>query len=325
MQDPHPFPSINHSHRTSSAPAISVLMAVRDGLPYLSESVESILGQTFKDFEFIIVDDGSTDGGANWLRQRATTDSRIRIITQANTGIAKALNKGLEIVKGKYIARMDADDVASPDRFYAQMEAMEQDPELAIVGAAIEMMTAEGWVYRSKSPPEAHEDIRSALLRGDAQALIHPVVMIRKEAMLAVGCYDERFSTSQDLDLFLRLTEYGRASNLPATLLRYRQHSESSNSRRSHLWQETTRLAVLSALERVGPRAFVDAMFPRPFRFNPNPSELAIARIAERSGRFWMANRLAISSLPKSSSRIPAMRFIAGIWLRRAGRFILRE
>ena len=144
--------------------------------------------------------------------------------------------------------------------------------------------------------------------------------------MLAVGGYDERFSynSSEDLDLFLRLTEYGHASNLPSSLLRYRQHPHSSNSRYNHLWQDTTRLAVLSALERVGPQAFVHEMFPKRFSFKPKTSPLELAKLAERSEHFQTANRFAIAALLTSGSRIGAMRFIVGLWLRSAARFFRR-
>jgi len=305
-------------------PAVSVLMAVHNGMPYLPEAVESILGQTFGDFEFIIVDDGSTDGSAEWVRKKATEDPRVRVIKQNKTGLAKALNTGLEIAEGRYIARMDADDISEPTRLARQFEAMEQDSRLAIVGAAVALMTSDGWIYDSKRPPETHANIRSQLLRGNGQALIHPVVMMRKQAIHAVGGYDDRFNSNagEDLDLFLRLTEYGHAKNLTDLLLDYRQHPQSNNSRYNHLWQDVTRTAVLSALERVGPSAFVHDMFPSPFGFKPKSSALEFAGAAERSGRFKMANRFAMKAFFTSGSRLSALRFLVVLWIRGAFRLL---
>ena len=310
----------------SLRPMVSVLMAAHNALQYLPEAVESILKQTVEDFEFIIVDDGSSDGTGEWILRKAQTDSRIRVLRQANAGLARALNKGLSVAKGKYIARMDADDVSLPERLSAQLEAMESDPSLVIVGAAVEMMTADGWAYHTNTQPEAHDEIRAALLRGNGQALIHPVVMIRKDAMLAIGGYDDRFSSGagEDLDLFLRLTEHGRAANLRSILLRYRQHSKSNNARYNHLWRETTRMAVLSALERVGPRVFVDEMFPKPFGLKP-ASSLELAELAEWSGRFRAANHFALDAFRTRGSRLAAARTLGGLWLRRAARFLPRR
>lgn len=313
---------VGPSRPAASRPIVSVLMAVHNGLPYLDEAVDSILNQTITDFEFIIVDDGSTDGSSEWLSDKATTDPRIRVISQSNTGIARALNHGLRFAQGRFVARMDADDVSCPTRFEVQVRLMERDPGLVIVGSAVEKITATGQAYDTKAPPTGHDDIRKHLLLGDAQALVHPVAMIRKEIMDVVAGYDERFTTSQDLDLFLRLTERGRAANVTSVLLQYRQHNQSSNSLRNQLWRDTTRMAIQLAIERIGPEAFAREMFPHPIPFRRPTTLLEFAKIAAGSGRLRMANQFALQSFRARGTMLEHLGLLLYVWLKWAVRWV---
>lgn len=306
----------------SAAPLISVLMPVFNLREYLPEAVASIQAQTLKDWEFIIVDDGSTDGSSEWLDKAAASDPRLRVVHQANAGISKALNAGLRLCRGTYVARMDGDDICLPERFARQVAALEADPGLAIVGAGAELMSADGLVYGKVKHFTDHDRIRASLLMGNGGALTHPVVMMRREALDAIGGYDEELVTFLDLDLFLRISEQGRAANLPEVLIRYRQHPKSDNHLMHHTWREMRRKAVLKALRRLGDEAFVEQLFPLEGAVHTPRDPLVLARVAERNGRPDMAVRYARRAWSTPGTRLGALKYLTGLNLRRAIRFL---
>lgn len=248
-------------NKTDSVPLVSVVMSVYNGRPYLDKAVESILSQTFRDFEFIIIDDGSTDGSIEDLKRYAACDSRIRLVIQENRGLTKSLNTGLKLACGKYIARMDADDIAFPERFEKQVAALDENPNLVMLGANVELITEYGIRLGLRPQGKGHGDIRRRLLLGDGSAMTHPVVMYHRQAALDIGSYDERFSTGQDLDLFLRLSEVGLVENLPETLLDWRQHMESINRTQFSTWRAMKILALEKTLERIGIKQFAEDIF----------------------------------------------------------------
>src|ERR1700680_300023 len=127
-----------------NSPKVSVVMSVFNGQTFLSEAIESILGQTFRDFEFLIIDDGSTDRTAEILSTIAQSDGRIQIVSRSNKGRAISLNVGINLAAGKYIGRMDADDVALPRRLEQQVTFMEQHPGVVLLGGAVELISAAG-------------------------------------------------------------------------------------------------------------------------------------------------------------------------------------
>ncbi len=207
-------------------------MPVYNAAPYVQEAVESILAQTFRDFEFVIVDDGSTDRGGKMLRKFAEHEPRINLITQPNGGIVAALNTGLEHCRGEFIARMDADDVSMPERFERQIRYLDDHPDCVCVGSRVLAIDPYGGVlYTSDHQPD-HEWIDRELLKGVGWAVVHPVAMMRKKVLQAVGGYRTQFQWAEDMDLFLRMAEAGRLANLPDVLLQYRQHPDSVNRSR---------------------------------------------------------------------------------------------
>src|SRR5260370_882906 len=206
-------------------PTVSVIMPVYNSERYLDEAVESILRQTFSDFEFIITDDGSTDSSLARLRRYSERDPRIRLNSRPNTGYVQALIEAVPLAKGKYIARMDADDISLPERFERQVRFLEQNPEYAVVGSKVLLIDSDGAPLKYMGERQQHEDIDAAHMRGEGGAIIHPSAMLRTEAMRAIGSY--RLLKDEDLDLFLRLAEYGKVANLPDVLLHYRQHPKS--------------------------------------------------------------------------------------------------
>ena len=214
-------------------PLISVLMPVYNCEAYLAEAVRSVLGQTFGDFELIIVDDGSTDGSPELLRGFANRDARVRLVSRPNTGITRALNEMIALSRGRYLARMDADDISVPHRFARQVEYLDAHPECVVVGSRVMLMDPYGSPVAATGHALTHEEIDHELLTRSGWALVHPSVMMRKDAVAAAGGYDERWKHCEDHDLFLRLAEAGKVANLPDVLLWYRRHYASINYKKA--------------------------------------------------------------------------------------------
>lgn len=209
-------------------PVISVIMSVYNSEHYLIEAVNSVLKQTFKDFEFIITDDGSMDNSFNILEECAKKDNRIVLLKNPeNLGLTKSLNKMLEISKGKYIARMDADDISLHERFEKQYEYMEKNPSVGVLGTNISYFENSTHVT---SLPLGHNDIITSLLFEDV--IMHPSVMLRSSVLSNNRInYDDHFIVSQDYDLWVRLINNTEMNNLNDILLKYRFNDQNiSNS-----------------------------------------------------------------------------------------------
>jgi len=222
-------------------------MAVHNCRPFLAAAVESVLTQTYTDFEFIIIDDGSTDGSAQRLRDYAARDGRIRLVMQSNAGLTVSLNRGLDMARGEYIARMDGDDVCLPTRFERQVHYLDRHASCVLLGGQVQLINEDGRPTLDaggltvdsatgvvKGLKRTHTEIDRALLEG-RWPLVHPAVMMRRDAVRAVGGYDEWFVTNQDHDLFLKLAEVGQLANIAEVVIKYRRHRDqitaSSDSR----------------------------------------------------------------------------------------------
>ena len=210
-----------------SDPILSVVMPVFNALPFLPDAIESILGQTFTDFEFIIVDDGSSDGSFSAIREFEEKDRRIRVISRPNTGIVGALNDGLTQARGKYVARMDADDVAERSRLDAQISYLEKTGECVAVGGAVVYTDPALRPLKLFRPPTCHQEIKSELMLGNGGAIVHPSATFRRAAVETAGGYREKYNWIEDLDLYVRLVSLGRLANLSDVVLKYRQHRRS--------------------------------------------------------------------------------------------------
>jgi glycosyltransferase involved in cell wall biosynthesis len=209
------------------APRISVVMAVFNAERYLTDAIESILHQSFRDFEFVIIDDGSTDESGKILRAFAQLDSRIRLFSEERRGLTRCLNRGIALAQGQYLARMDADDVALPGRFQAQVDYLDANPEVLAVGGQARLVSPEGWPLCQWTVPTGHEEIDATHIAGLAGQLVHPTSMMRLDAVRRIGGFNEQWAYAQDYDLWLRLAEIGRLSNLRETVLNYRLHFSS--------------------------------------------------------------------------------------------------
>jgi len=204
-------------------------MPVYNSEAYLTDSIGSILGQRYLDWELICVDDGSNDRSLAILLRYESADPRVRVITRPNTGVARARNDGMAVARGRYIAAMDSDDFALPERLSRQVEYMEAHPDCVAVGAAVRIVGPDLLPLQDELKPQDHETIDAQILAGDGSAIRQPVAMFRTAAVRAVGGYRDEFSTFEDADLYLRLAEIGRLANLPDILVLYRQRLGSMN------------------------------------------------------------------------------------------------
>ncbi|MGN6725846.1 MAG: glycosyltransferase family 2 protein [Tepidisphaeraceae bacterium] len=207
-------------------PKVSVILPAYNSERYIGAAVQSILDQTFGDFEFIIVNDGSTDGTEAILRKFAGRDSRIKLISRPNTGYVRALNEAAEHASGTYVARMDGDDIALPERFARQVAYLDAHPEAVIVGTSYDLIDHRGRRLRTQHQPTDDAALQRDCLAGTTP-LCHPTTMFRRSSFEQAGRYDEAFYPAEDLNLWLRLGEIGQLACLPDVLLRYRLHAGS--------------------------------------------------------------------------------------------------
>jgi len=207
---------------------ISVVMPVYNGERFLEEAVDSILKQTYKAFEFIIVDDGSNDRTPEILKRYAEQDSRVKIIRAGKVGISKAMNLGIEAAQYPWIARMDADDVCLPRRLEASIEAAQANPDVVVWGTFIHHINAKGKILStSKVGPLTTEQFWEERKKGRAVQVINPSAMMRKDIVDKVGGYKEAFTAAHDIEIFDEMAEYGPILCIPEVLVLYRVHGYS--------------------------------------------------------------------------------------------------
>ncbi len=204
-------------------PEVTVLLSVYNGEKYLREAIDSIRNQTFEDFEFLIVNDGSTDRTAEILQ--SYDDPRIKIVDNAkNIGLTKSLNIGLRMARGEYIARMDADDVSAPERLQREVDFLETHRDYAVVGTFARILNEYSEVISLMDRPIEDALIREFFRRDNGIA--HGSAMIRMKCLLDVDFYDESIARAQDYDLWLRLSEKYKLANIPEYLYMWRKHDE---------------------------------------------------------------------------------------------------
>lgn len=209
------------------SPIISVIMSVYNGEKYVAEAINSIINQTFKDFEFIIIDDGSTDNSLIIVKTLSLLDERIRIIeNDGNIGLAKSLNRGISLARGKYIARMDADDISLHDRFMKQVDYLEKHHDIAVVGGSVIYINDEGKEGYHGHYPLSPYQVKWQLFF--VNPMSHPSTMLRRKLFSEYGIhYNEQLTTTQDYDLWVQVSKQFQLANLPDQLLYYRQHGDS--------------------------------------------------------------------------------------------------
>jgi len=219
-----------------SIPKISVVMPAYNAAVYLDEAVTSILNQTFRDFEFIIINDGSNDDTASILDKYEKSDSRIRVYHQENQGMIAALNRGCRLARGKYIARMDADDVSFPARLEKQLEYIERHPKIGILGTWT-CIVKDGMVAANWCPSTSSKLLKWDLFFGVCVA--HPSVLMRREVIERLSFYRSDALHGEDGDLWLRASSITEFGNVPEILLKYRVWHGSASQLLSQPRRET--------------------------------------------------------------------------------------
>ncbi|MHB8533844.1 MAG: glycosyltransferase [Sulfuricaulis sp.] len=200
---------------------VSVLMAVYNGEKFLSEAVNSILQQTHKDLEFVIVNDGSTDSSTQLLQE--IRDDRVKVVRQENQGLAAALNRGLAECSCEIVVRMDADDISYPERVEVLLDEWNRHGRPDVYGSCADYINSHGRYLWTFMVPTEHQDIKNQMLAGFGGALIHPSVLFRKQAVLECSGYDPTFRRNgEDFDLWLRMCERYQFGNTTRALIQYR-------------------------------------------------------------------------------------------------------
>ena len=208
-------------------PLISVVMPVFNSEQYLNKSIKSVLEQTYDNFEFLIINDGSTDNSNSIIKKYQSQDKRITILAQENKGITKSLNNGIKHSKGRFIARMDADDICHPDRFKMQLKWFQNNKDIDVLGSQVEFIEKNGNIIKpSNQLPLDDLSIKWELIFGTP--LIHPSLMIRKSVFEEFGLYNESYLFAQDLAFWRKIATNSKFGNLPHRLMQIRQQNPPS-------------------------------------------------------------------------------------------------
>ena len=257
-------------------PRITVAMSVYNNAPFLANAIDSICAQTFADFEFLIVNDGSTDESGEIIDRFAAADSRIRVIHQPNAGLIAALNLAIAESRGALIARMDGDDIALPERFARQVAFLDANGSIGVLGTGCICIDDDGRPHKRRFDNVSHPDAILEDLK-NGPPLCHPSVMMRRDILRAVGGYHRAYQHCEDYDLWLRLSEHVQMANLPDRLLLYRQSESQVSYRHAYTqkigaaiaWEaHSERIAARPDptvdLDRLPPMVELDTVFGRP-------------------------------------------------------------
>ncbi|GAA0540133.1 glycosyltransferase family 2 protein [Chitinophaga japonensis] len=238
----------------SRHPLVSVIIPCYNGASYIRQALESISAQTYQQLEILVLDDGSTDGSYSVITECSRQDDRIKVIRhERNEKLIATLNKGIELAQGKYIARMDADDIALPDRIEKQVTFMEAHPEAGICGTFMAVFDEQGRRRKSRLPVTPGR-IKAYLFT--ACAFFHPTVMIRREILCRWELrYEQQYYRAEDHALWLHVTERAEGANLPVVLLKYRLLAD-SETRQAERDREARRKVLMQihqlALSKIG-------------------------------------------------------------------------
>jgi len=236
-------------------PLVSVVLPVYNGMPYLTEAVESVLCQTMTDFELILIDDCSTDNGSAFME--SLSDPRVRFFHHTtNQGLIATLNHGLSIARGNYILRMDQDDWAFPGRFERQVAYMESFPSIVAAGCLYETIESEG---RSRKPqfPDQPDEVAASLLFFNP--ICHPSAIIRTNAIRSFNIqYRPEYLHAEDYRLWWELSAIGQLGNVPEVLLKYRIHPTQITSLSKTVVAETTKLLMKDMFKGLGVKSYIE-------------------------------------------------------------------
>jgi glycosyltransferase involved in cell wall biosynthesis len=272
-------------------PSISIIMPVWNGEVHLREAVDSILGQSFRDFEFLILDDGSTDRTPAILDEYAESDERIRIIRLAHQGIVVALNRGVAEAHAKWIARMDCDDIAHPKRLELQIKALEANPRAVLCYTDVRPFNELGHSQGSRHLPKSDALLKAYLCY--SPPFVHPTVIFARSSFLAAGGYLQEERHAEDFGLWGRLISEGEFIGIPESLLDFRIHQGSISKQKMETQRE-----VSKRISAIHCGRFLDA--------SENEVEAIISILRGENGRegikdwIWFGKRFLTRLKPQS-------------------------
>jgi glycosyltransferase involved in cell wall biosynthesis len=271
--------TLNVSSQTTIDTLVSVVMTVYNGEDFLRETIESVLNQTHKNIEFIIIDDGSADNSANIVKEYMSKDSRIKLYQQKNGGLPVALNKGIELASSDIIARMDADDVMLPQRLEKQLSYFLAHPEATVVSCCSYHINSKGKRI-GKGSNYLHlqtiEQCKEIVKKGEIIFCLHPGVMYRKGPVMEVGGYDKKLLAGEDVDLWNRLADKGYYTIvMPDRLILYRIHGNAFTGN-----------AFIKKWD------YIDLMFTNIRRRRRNESELSLEDFKKKKKSMPLLKRL---------------------------------
>jgi glycosyltransferase involved in cell wall biosynthesis len=256
----------------SGLPTISIVIGAYNAQRYLAQTLDSLLDQTLRDFELIVVDDGSEDCTFQILKEYESRDPRVRPLRIPHGGIVDAANAGLQAARAELIARADSDDIHMPDRLQKQLDYLNAHPDIVAVGSRMVVIEPYGSPLMVSEHKLTHDEIEAELLTGDGWALPQPAAMLRKSVAMKVGAYRHDYPWSEDLDLFLRMAEVGRLANLPDFLVKYRVHPGSTNWKKHEIQKNNKPKLIREAYERRG------RVMPEGLKFTDESKQPAVER-----------------------------------------------
>jgi glycosyltransferase involved in cell wall biosynthesis len=287
---------------------VTVLMPIHNGEAFVAEAIESILGQTFRDFDFLVIDDGSTDRSVEIVEGYA--DARIRLVrNEHQLELIQTLNRGLDLARGKYVARMDADDISLPERLERQVDFMEANPDVGICGTwLVTMGDREGGIW---SYPESAEEIRCRLLFHTP--IGHPTVCMRREMLVRHGLrFDEGYPHAEDYELWSRASDVLPLANLDSVLLRHRIHAGSVSQKYRGAQEAAVKRIHRERLGRLGlAPTEEDLLIHR--QLSPNPPEGEEPPLSNTES--WLAKLLRANEERRLYSRPAFEQLLGQFWL----------
>lgn len=291
---------------------VSVLMPVYNGESFLKEAIDSIIQQTYTDWELVIINDGSIDGSGQIVR--SYTDTRIKYhINESNLGLIATLNKGISICKGQYIARMDADDISEPNRIEKQIEFLDKNSDYALCGCQAKIIDNDGNTKSSILNMYDNEYLQINLLF--SVPFIHPGVTIRA-SVLKENHYSTDYKHAEDYDLWCKIAKNHKIHNLPDFLLKYRWHTQNVSVVYTDIQNETKEKIIIRQLENIGVSPTLEELFLHEVTFKQYESKEKFERepfdqYTELSDWF-----LKLINANKNSNRYNNNAFIAYLWSR---------
>jgi glycosyltransferase involved in cell wall biosynthesis len=280
-----------------------VLLSVHNDERFVSEAIESILSQTFRDFELIVIDDGSTDGSRATIE--AFDDHRIRLVSRANRGLTASLNEALELARGEYVARQDADDISLPTRIEREVAFLDSHPEIALVGTNYTVIDEAGQRLSTTSVFTHPDDLAVAEILSNQYG--HGSVMMRRARVAELGGYDGSLGYVEDYDLFVRLSRIAKIANIAEPLYLWRRNTGGISLSNKHVQWEQTLVVRDREFQRILDRRGEFRIFTsfHPFDFHPSPRAYVakksmmfrdLAYLYRERGRPWSAALMQLAA-----------------------------